>query len=177
MVGKITNRYADVSETADTLINTSRFHLTKGFIQHGKISVYSHCFSVAVMSIRIANFLDIKVDKKALIRGALLHDYFLYDWHDKPYSDLHGYRHPARAAEKEVARAAAEAEKKRLGLYVLRTRFVPLGKLCFADDFVAVLLRSLLKFGQAFQSLQVKGRALVADEANFQRKINYPQRN
>ena len=43
--------------------------------------------------------------------------------------------------------------------------------------FVAVRLRSLLKFGQAFQSLRIKGRALVADEANFQKRINYPQRN
>ncbi len=31
-------------------------------------------------------------------RGALLHDYFLYDWHDPdPSHRLHGFHHPARA--------------------------------------------------------------------------------
>ena len=99
MVKELTSRYADISETANRLVNTSRFHLTKGFIQHGKISVYAHCFSVAVMSIRIANFLDIEVDRKALIRGALLHDYFLYDWHDTDnYAHRwHGFTHPSTA--------------------------------------------------------------------------------
>lgn len=99
MVKSTANHNADVLKTADAMINTSRFHLTKGFIQHGKISVYSHCFSVAVMSIKIAAFLNIKVDKAALIRGALLHDYFLYDWHDTNNAAhrWHGFTHPSTA--------------------------------------------------------------------------------
>lgn len=77
----------------------SRLHLTKEFIQHGNISVYAHCFSVAVMSIRIARFLNINVDKRSLIRGAMLHDYFLYDWHDtnNPAHTWHGFTHPSTA--------------------------------------------------------------------------------
>ena len=32
------------------------------------------------------------------MRGALLHDYFLYDWHQKDSSHrLHGFRHPKTA--------------------------------------------------------------------------------
>ncbi len=46
----------------------------------------------------------ISVDRASLLRGALLHDYFLYDWHDPdPSHRLHGFRHPffalARAEE------------------------------------------------------------------------------
>lgn len=42
--------------------------------------------------------------RASLLRGALLHDYFLYDWHDPdPSHRLHGFRHPffalARAEE------------------------------------------------------------------------------
>jgi len=38
------------------------------------------------------------VDIHSLIRGALLHDYFLYDWHQKdPSHRLHGFRHPKTA--------------------------------------------------------------------------------
>ncbi len=35
-----------------------------------------------------------------LITGAMLHDFFLYDWHDKtrPGQKIHGYTHAAAAA-------------------------------------------------------------------------------
>lgn len=90
-----------VKSTVLTLSETSRFELTKHFIQHGNISVYSHCISVAVTSIRIANFFGIKVDRRALVRGALLHDYFLYDWHneDGGTHKWHGFTHPMTALE------------------------------------------------------------------------------
>ena len=40
------------------------------------------------------------VDKRSLIRGALLHDYFLYDWHDKNKpAKFHGFTHPKIAFE------------------------------------------------------------------------------
>ena len=42
----------------------------------------------------------IPCEKKELIRGALLHDYFLYDWHTQDYVSphkLHGFYHPGRA--------------------------------------------------------------------------------
>ena len=85
----------DFSEVINELNNKSRFPLTKEFIQHGDISVYDLCIFVAYMSCQIANKLNIKVDKRSLIRGALLHDYFLYDWHDKNKPiKLHGFRHP-----------------------------------------------------------------------------------
>ena len=48
------------------------------------ISVYEHCVRVAVMSLVIAELFKITVDRRSLIVGALLHDYFLYDWH-KPH--------------------------------------------------------------------------------------------
>ena len=38
------------------------------------------------------------VDKQSLVRGALLHDYFLYDWHEKDGGHrLHGFFHAERA--------------------------------------------------------------------------------
>lgn len=78
----------------------SRFNQSKQHIQHGKTSVYLHCISVACLSIWIARTCGIKVHDKDLIRGALLHDYFLYDWHDKePSHMLHGFFHPRTAYE------------------------------------------------------------------------------
>ena len=50
----------------------------------------------------IAHFLEktlhIKVDRKSLVRGALLHDYFLYDWHEPVLAHkIHGFTHPGIA--------------------------------------------------------------------------------
>ena len=53
----------------------------KNYIQHGDVTVFDHCIAVAEYSCRIAEFLHLSVNRKVLIRGALLHDYFLYDWH------------------------------------------------------------------------------------------------
>ena len=70
----------------------------KNYIQHGDVTVFDHCIAVAEYSWRMAEFLHLSVNRKAMIRGALLHDYFLYDWHQKDSSHrLHGFRHPKTA--------------------------------------------------------------------------------
>lgn len=70
----------------------------KKSIQHGCTSTYSHCEHVAYCSYRLANCLHLSVDSRSLIRGAFLHDFYLYDWHVKdPSHRLHGFRHPAFA--------------------------------------------------------------------------------
>lgn len=48
----------------------------KNYIQHGDVTVFEHCIAVAEYSCRIAEFLHLSVNRKVLIRGALLHDYF-----------------------------------------------------------------------------------------------------
>jgi len=69
-------------------------------LQHGKTTVYEHSLQVAQMSLRLAEHLHMKVDRPRMIRGALLHDYFLYDWHDRHNGHpLHGVSHPQTAYE------------------------------------------------------------------------------
>lgn len=91
----------EVERAALALERDGRLGLTRGFIQHGAVSVYEHVRSVARASSAIASALEragVRVDRTSLIRGALLHDYFLYDWHDvDPSHRLHGFTHPARA--------------------------------------------------------------------------------
>lgn len=86
------------------LETVGRLNETKNYIQHGSISVYAHCVNVARMSVRIAKWLPIQVNMDALVIGALLHDYFLYDWHDGKGRHFHGFTHPEcafRNAEKD----------------------------------------------------------------------------
>ena len=75
------------------LIQGSRLAETKKYIQHGNTSCFKHTLAVAYISCKIADKLNIQVNKHELIRGAVLHDYFLYDWHGKNHS-FHGFTHP-----------------------------------------------------------------------------------
>ncbi|MDU1955388.1 MAG: HD domain-containing protein [Peptoniphilus lacydonensis] len=87
-----------LKEIIEELNKNTRFLKTKNYIQHGNTTVYSHVISVAKKSIEIAEKYNLNVDMDSLIRGALLHDYFLYDWHDKKHKkSFHGFTHPKKA--------------------------------------------------------------------------------
>ncbi len=68
------------------------------YIQHGDKSTYDHCLSVAYTAFLMNRRLHIGADEESLVKAALLHDYFLYDWHTKG-DHLHGYHHPEIAGE------------------------------------------------------------------------------
>ena len=83
----------------------SRLQETDQHLQHGVTSVYRHSLAVAYFSCYLAEKMHLKVRTREMIRGALLHDYFLYDWHEKSKDHrLHGFTHPARAlpVEKDI---------------------------------------------------------------------------
>ena len=72
----------------------------KEFMQHGKVSVFEHSVGVTLVSLMLAEKFNMKVDTRSLVRGSLLHDYFLYDWHDyHPEVGLHGFTHAKIAME------------------------------------------------------------------------------
>ena len=81
------------------------FKKTAKFVQHGDVSVRKHSISVALTALRISHMLPFHTNDKAIVRGALLHDYFLYDWHKNKirpsrfykFYELHGFTHPGTA--------------------------------------------------------------------------------
>ncbi len=83
------------------ILSHKRHRSQSRFIQHGKCSVRKHCINVAELSLKMGEVLQrhgIGCDERSLVRGALLHDYFLYDWHDKNACEgLHGFSHAAQA--------------------------------------------------------------------------------
>lgn len=86
------------------IVTSSNFQTTRKHVQHGSKTVHSHCYDVARQSLLFNRKLGLNCQEKDLIRGALLHDYFLYDWHEKNHGRLHGFYHPGialRNADKE----------------------------------------------------------------------------
>ena len=85
-------------DTLEELCKQSRLLESHRYMQHGDTSVFRHSVSVAYFSYYLALKMNAPVDIHSLVRGALLHDYFLYDWHQKDSSHrLHGFRHPKTA--------------------------------------------------------------------------------
>ena len=71
------------------------------YVQHGSTTRLLHSLPVAYYSYRLARFTRLSFHWQELVRGALLHDYFLYDAQDgDPARKGHWTRHPHIAAEK-----------------------------------------------------------------------------
>lgn len=69
---------------------------------HHNSSIYDHVMDVSYFSYRACKFL--KLDYQSAARGALLHDFFLYDWRNHDVPDLHakkfhGIEHPKIALD------------------------------------------------------------------------------
>lgn len=103
-------------EYGGDILSSDNFKKTDEFIQHGTMTVNSHCVNVAKYSLALSRKLGIRCNHRELVRGALLHDYFLYDWHDKHRANikrLHGFYHPGialRNADKEYNLTSREKD-------------------------------------------------------------------
>lgn len=69
----------------------------KKYIQHGNTTTLEHCLNVSYTCYRFAKIL--KLDYKAAARAALLHDLYLYDWHEDIPEEIdklgkHAFYHP-----------------------------------------------------------------------------------
>lgn len=129
----------------DEVKENSRFELSDNFIQHGSTTVKKHCIDVAHTAYYISLKLKIKVKSDELIRGALLHDYFLYDWHEVCWKNsIHGYTHPSIAlkeASKDFELTDTERDMIKHHMFPL-TPMPPKTKegilLCLADKICAI---------------------------------------
>lgn len=89
-----------IENAAPDILSSSNFRKTRKHIQHGNVTVNSHVMNVARYSLALSERMHIRCSERELVRGALLHDYFLYDWHqpdpEHPHK-LHGFYHPGTA--------------------------------------------------------------------------------
>lgn len=95
---------AEFQQAVSSVLNNDNVQLTKSFTQHGNVSVFAHSMAVAAYSKKLAEKLRIKHDTKSLVRGAMLHDFFLYDWHETSNigDGLHGFAHPYTASKNAI---------------------------------------------------------------------------
>ena len=117
------------------------------FTQHGRVSTYEHCEKVADLSGRINRRLHLHADEETLLTVAMLHDFYLYDWHedDGGSHDWHGFIHADRALDnaRKYFRVSEEtAHVIRSHMWPLNLTRVPRSReawiVCIADKCVSV---------------------------------------
>ena len=132
------------------ILSSDKYLRLKSFIQHGNVTVYEHCIHVALCAIKLNRKMGIKGRERDIIRGALLHDYFLYDWHDceapgNIHPKLHGFYHPGialRNATRDFALSEREKDiiKKHMWpLTVKPPRCREAWVVCMADKYASTL--------------------------------------
>ena len=139
-----------ILKSGTDILTASNMKQEKAYIQHGNICCFAHSVFVAYMSIWLVKKLRADVDMESLVRGALLHDYFLYDWHMPDSAQKwHGFRH-ARIA---LQNAARDFDLNKIEIDIIRKHMFPLNLripryresfiVCLADKICAIRELSL----------------------------------
>ena len=94
--------YAEFFCIIQDLIKNATVQEMRNFNQHADTSCYRHCMQVAFYTYIICKKLHL--DYISATRGAMLHDLFLYDWHnhertEKTFRSLHAFAHPKIALQ------------------------------------------------------------------------------
>ncbi len=96
------NDYDKFFTVAETILTHPKFIEQRQFHHHTS-TLFEHAVHVAYVSYRVSK--KLKMDEKTIVRGALLHDFFLYDWHiegkriRKRGFKKHGFTHAKTAYE------------------------------------------------------------------------------
>ena len=98
---------AEERSQLDALLHCYRQHAKiqemKRYIQHGAITTYDHVECVTQMCFLVNRRWHLGANELALVMGAFMHDFYLYDWHENDRSHrLHGYHHPDTSCENAV---------------------------------------------------------------------------
>ena len=150
-----TNEFNYFQNTLEEFIRSPYIHQMRYYMQHGQTSCFDHSLRVAYLSYVLIRRLHLSADPKSVIRGALLHDFFLYDWHIKGNrKGLHGFTHPKVAlanAEKHFLLNDKERDIILKHMWPLTLRFPRYKEsyiVCFADKCCSTM-ETFKKIGRA----------------------------
>lgn len=117
-------------ELSRDLTEDIRVRRMSQYIQHGSTTTYDHVLRVARTAYRLNHILHLKADDHSLIRASILHDYYLYDWHQQG-DRLHGYHHARIAADnalRDFAISPAEQAMIQSHMWPLNLFSIPLSR-------------------------------------------------
>lgn len=72
-----------IAITINKYLNHANILKMRNIKHHRTTNTYNHVINVAAMSYLIVKRFNIKININDLLAGAILHDYYLYDWREK----------------------------------------------------------------------------------------------
>lgn len=121
---------------------------------HGNTSCYAHCYDATYFC-----YLACKkrgLDYKSAARAAMLHDFYLYDWHVKGFhKGLHGFTHSQTAFEN----ASKLFELNSIEKDMILTHMWPLTFLKFPmykESFILTIVDKQCAIAENFRSIKYK---------------------
>lgn len=102
----------------------SRIRQMMSYPHHGTMSVFDHSLNVTMTSLKIAERFSLtNKQKENIIVGAMLHDFFLYDWHEGRIREdgIHCWLHPRVALQN----ASKAFELNRQQKNIIRSHMFP----------------------------------------------------
>ena len=109
----------------------------KRYTQHKGCRTFDHCRSVAESSFRMAQKLGLRIDEEALARGAMLHDFQLYNFREEPIS---AYRHAVEHPKRALRNAESAFSLNRKERNIILSHMWPISPLTFPKSKEAVLV-------------------------------------
>jgi Predicted HD superfamily hydrolase len=128
------------------IINSESYQVEREYCQHGVISTYEHSLAVTYTSVYLALKSKKPVNMRSIVRGALLHDFYMYDWHNPEVKGrkVHGYTHARRAMENAIREFGISALEQKIiycHMFPLNLTRVPTKRealiVCMADKICA----------------------------------------
>ena len=132
--------------TVAAVARSEEFEMLCQYRHHLHSTVYGHSLRVAYLCYRHAKKFGLKIDTGCLVRGAMLHDYYLYDRTDKLTSPrLHWLRHPRYALKNALTKYPdlSAQERDMILRHMFPLTFIPPRTkagwlICFYDKVAAV---------------------------------------
>ena len=138
----------DIRTYIQDLLENKEIRQMDDYIQHGKVTTYEHCRRVTEATDALSKKLHLKhLDRKSMLRGAMMHDFYLYDWHKKDDGShkLHGYHHAGKArdnADEILGATIKEQEIIETHMWPLTFTKIPKSReawlVCLADKHVSM---------------------------------------
>ena len=146
-----------IAEIRD-LLQHQKVQSMKQFIQHSDVNCFEHCMKVAYYNYKVCKKLGL--DKRSAARGGMLHDFFLYDWHQRKVrldNTLHGFSHPytaLRNANHYFRLNAKEQDIIEKHMFPLTPRFPK-----YPESVVIILTDKFVSTGEVFDRFFKKKRS------------------
>ena len=141
------NDSREIDSIMEEICADPRVQEMKRYIQHGRVTTYEHCRRVTGLSLKIDRRLHLHSDLPTLVRGAMLHDFYLYYWHneDNGEHNWHGYIHAERARKNAQKYMGADKRVQDViysHMWPLNLTRIPASReawiVCLADKFVSL---------------------------------------